>query len=110
MGDEAEWQSYVAGMRKPSTWGDELCLRAAAEFLNVKILVVTSEASNWMLEYAPEAGGHTVERTLFLTFISPIHYNTIDPQEAIDTSIGIELLRSSFAHTKSSSSSHLHSF
>ena len=77
-------------MRMPGTWGDELTLRAAADLLRAKVYVITSEPENWLLQYDPPpvhpatrkvvvpGGGGSAERCLFVTYISPIHYNTIE--------------------------------
>jgi len=77
---------YCAAMRLPGTWGDELTLRAAADLLRAKVYVITSDADNWLLQYDPSAvagsgvggAGPVAARCLFVTYVSPIHYNTIE--------------------------------
>jgi len=70
--DFKEWAKQMARER---TWGDELTLRAACEAYGVVLNVVTSNSENWFLRYCPE---HTlVQREVFLTYISPVHYNGI---------------------------------
>lgn len=80
------FSEYCASMRMPGTWGDELTLRAAADLLKAKVYVITSEPENWLLQYDPpepdpaskKAPAGSAERCLFVTYISPIHYNTIE--------------------------------
>ena len=80
---EDAFRDYVRKMRMGRTWGDELTLRAAADLLRVRILVVTSEEENYLLHYDPSEGG-AGGRTLFITYVSPIHYNTLRPKAADD--------------------------
>eukprot|EP00928_Gymnodinium_smaydae_P066511 TRINITY_DN49502_c0_g1_i1.p1 TRINITY_DN49502_c0_g1~~TRINITY_DN49502_c0_g1_i1.p1 ORF type:complete len:346 (+),score=54.07 TRINITY_DN49502_c0_g1_i1:66-1040(+) len=77
--EDAEWQHYVDTMAQPKTWGDELSLRVAAEYFGVRIHVVTSAQENWLLHYEPGAGIASHSREIFLTYVSPIHYNTFEP-------------------------------
>ena len=83
---ENEWADYLRKMRMRRTWGDELSLRAAAEVLKCSVYVVTSESENWLLNYAPgdqkgsAAASSGPVRSLFLTYVSPIHYNTCEPK------------------------------
>jgi hypothetical protein len=74
---ESAFHEYIRNMHMPGTWGDELTLRAAADVLKVKVYVITSEEQNWLLHYdigdGKKGGG---ERCLFITYTSPIHYNT----------------------------------
>ena len=81
------------------TWGDELTLRAACDCFGCVTHVVTTEHENWLLTYCPsslegtEVGSgavtHDGVRELFLTYVSPIHYNVIallnDPRTASKT-------------------------
>eukprot|EP00622_Pseudochattonella_farcimen_P003968 FR739258.1.p1 GENE.FR739258.1~~FR739258.1.p1 ORF type:complete len:336 (+),score=41.88 FR739258.1:1-1008(+) len=85
---ESEFSEYCRKMKMRGTWGDELSLRAASELLQCTIYVVTSEEDNWFLNYSPEKGGGLFgdsppqpKRSLFLTDVSPIHYNTCEPQK-----------------------------
>lgn len=49
--------------------------RAACEALGVVINVVTSDPENWFLRYVP---AHSlVKREIFLSYVSPVHYNSI---------------------------------
>ena len=68
--------------------GDELTLKAAVDRLGVRIHVVTSNADNWHLVYTPETTQvaplprempFEYRRLLFLTYISPVHYNSLIP-------------------------------
>lgn len=73
-----EWQSYLADMANPRTWGDELTLRAAADTFEVLVHLVTSSDSNWYLVYHPSATPNADARQLFLAYVAPIHYNTVE--------------------------------
>lgn len=73
-----EFDQYLRGMAEPRTWGDELTLRAITDALCVKIHVITTTEENWYLHYDPDDGREPV-RQLFLTYLSPIHYNTLRP-------------------------------
>ena len=68
---------YLRDMNRKGTWGDELSLRAIADAFCCSIHLITSTPSSWYLRYDPERGGEKVQpkRHLFLTYISPIHYN-----------------------------------
>ena len=48
---DAAFKAYTAKMANKGTWGDELTLRAAADLLGCKILVVTSDKTNYILHY-----------------------------------------------------------
>jgi hypothetical protein len=72
-----EWQRDLQTMSEPKTWGDELTLRAVCDALCVKIHVVTTTDENWYLHYDPSC---EPVRQLFLTYVSPIHYNTMRPK------------------------------
>ena len=78
-------------MARDMTWGDELTLRAVVEAYGCKARVVTSEPANWYLVYAPESGDDRPAppcparakrpprpgKEVFLSYISPIHYNAV---------------------------------
>ena len=94
------WRRYLRRMAKARTWGDEITLRAIADAYDVKIHLVTSAREHWLLRYggddaaardargAGDAGGATGDdappaarrRELFLSYISPIHYNAVVPR------------------------------
>ena len=70
-----DFKAWAKQMSRDRTWGDELTLRAACEAYGIVVNVVTSDAENWFLRYIPE---HTlVQKEVFLTYISPVHYNGI---------------------------------
>eukprot|EP00041_Stephanoeca_diplocostata_P019037 m.403870 g.403870 ORF g.403870 m.403870 type:complete len:402 (-) comp21195_c0_seq5:217-1422(-) len=79
VGTDEDFQRYLRDMSKNKTWGDELTLRAAVDFFNVKVHVITTEATNYLLHYDPETDSHNVKRHVFLSYVSPIHYNTVAP-------------------------------
>ena len=74
--EEGEFEQYLSRMRADRTWGDELTLRAAADCFACTIHVVTDQVDNWHLRYIPE--GQPPRKRLFLTYISPVHYNSIN--------------------------------
>lgn len=79
-GEFDDWVESMAGLRK---WGDELTLRAAADAFQCIIHVIQSTPENWHLVYLP-AGGTPVRR-LVVTYVAPIHYNSIKRDFARDT-------------------------
>lgn len=86
-----ELKRYLKGMARPCTWGDELTLRAVVDAYGCVAHVVTSEPANWYLKYEPESGDDRptppvprgvkkpprAGKEVFLSYISPIHYNAI---------------------------------
>mmetsp|Transcript_16382 Transcript_16382/g.28091 ORF Transcript_16382/g.28091 Transcript_16382/m.28091 type:complete len:354 (-) Transcript_16382:858-1919(-) len=68
---------YLAAMSRAQTWGDELTLRAACEAYKVVVYVVTSDPLNWYLSYKPSCETANMQGEIFLTYIAPIHYNTV---------------------------------
>lgn len=102
VGEEKEWIHYLQKMSLERTWGDELTITAASQVFAVNIHVITTEVSNWLLDYGIDnenndvvaekqkeienEKGETEEknifskrRHLFLLYISPIHYNVVAP-------------------------------
>ena len=88
-----EFDGYLREMARSRTWGDELTLRAIVEAFGCQAHVVTSEAANWYLVYRPEAQPDRAAlqalcakkklrppreaKEVFITYISPVHYNAI---------------------------------
>lgn len=85
-----EFDAFLTNMAREKTWGDELTIRAAADAFGCTVHVITSDADNWHLRYTPAgmarqpslatadlADGSGAGRRLFLTYISPVHYNCI---------------------------------
>ena len=85
VGTAADWAHYLGRMAKSREWGDELTLRAACDEYGVVVHVVTTEHENWLLHYSPDslamADGRPPPgtRECFLAYVSPIHYNVIEP-------------------------------
>ena len=77
----------MAGMQTDRTWGDELTLRAAADAFGCVVHVITSTTENWHLVYQPEKPREP-PKSLFLTYVSPVHYNTISRQAPRQRSAG----------------------
>eukprot|EP01065_Artemidia_motanka_P006905 TRINITY_DN13372_c0_g1_i1.p1 TRINITY_DN13372_c0_g1~~TRINITY_DN13372_c0_g1_i1.p1 ORF type:complete len:571 (+),score=113.05 TRINITY_DN13372_c0_g1_i1:96-1715(+) len=82
-----EWVEYVERMTCVATWGDELMLRAICDAARIHIHVITSDSSNWSLRYEPDdalkpllslPGGR---RHVFLSYLAPVHYNSVTPLE-----------------------------
>lgn len=90
------FEGYMSKMAKPTTWGDELTLRAATEAFDCVAHVITSESANWYLVYRAEAGAWAGDdanaqavltqaglrpppraKDILLSYISPIHYNAV---------------------------------
>ncbi|EFJ51144.1 hypothetical protein VOLCADRAFT_116495, partial [Volvox carteri f. nagariensis] len=70
-----DFDQYVRQMERSGTWGDELTLRAVCDSFGLTVHVVTSEEDHWYLTYEPEC--RKLDREIFLTYIAPIHYNSI---------------------------------
>jgi len=90
--DQEEFDAYLHEMQCSRTWGDELTLRAVVEAYSCEVHVITSEPANWYLLYEPEGEEHldpsvaicpqglpppSPRKQVFLSYISPIHYNSI---------------------------------
>ncbi|BDA46742.1 probable OVARIAN TUMOR DOMAIN-containing deubiquitinating enzyme 10 at N-terminal half [Coccomyxa sp. Obi] len=76
-----DFAQYIVKMERSGTWGDELTLRAICDVYGIIINVVTSDQYNWFLRYMPKMLKHVKE--LFLTYISPVHYNTIRRKDSL---------------------------
>lgn len=75
-----DWDRYIRDMKQSGTWGDELTLKACCDAYQILINVITSDEQHWFNRYEPQAKlkrykGH--KREMFLTYIAPVHYNTI---------------------------------
>ncbi|GIL74520.1 hypothetical protein Vretifemale_4518, partial [Volvox reticuliferus] len=78
-----DFEQYVQQMERSGTWGDELTLRAVCDSFGLTIHVVTSEEDHWYLTYEPEI--RKLDREIFLTYIAPIHYNSIRRRSSLKT-------------------------
>lgn len=76
--DDNAFAKWVKEMKRSRTWGDELTLRAACDALGLKIHVVQSTANNWYLLYEP--GAAKGKKEIFVSYISPVHYDAITIQ------------------------------
>ncbi|XP_047955027.1 OVARIAN TUMOR DOMAIN-containing deubiquitinating enzyme 9-like isoform X2 [Salvia hispanica] len=69
---------YIKKMSKNGEWGDHLTLQAAADWLGIKIFVVTSYKDTCYIEILPQTEQKS-DRTIFLSFWAEVHYNSIYP-------------------------------
>lgn len=88
---EEDFMRYIATMRLPKTWGDEMTLRAVADAFKCSILVVTSDVQRWLLRFdpsPPEAGAaaanppptallNNLVPTVVLAYQYPVHYDDV---------------------------------
>lgn len=72
---EGDMNQYIRSMGLSGTWGDEITLKAVADVFGITVHVLTSNDSFWNLEYKPEK--QLVDRHVFLSYISPVHYNSV---------------------------------
>ncbi|GET92642.1 hypothetical protein, conserved [Leishmania tarentolae] len=108
----AEWKKYLTAMKEQGTWGDELCLNAAARCFRVNIHVITSDQDRWHIVFQHDQLGRThtsrgdkaaktndvaetltnrEDVSLFLAYLSPVHYDDITPSPVAHLQLG-ELL------------------
>eukprot|EP00746_Dinoflagellata_sp_MGD_P011540 gnl/MRDRNA2_/MRDRNA2_124256_c0_seq1.p1 gnl/MRDRNA2_/MRDRNA2_124256_c0~~gnl/MRDRNA2_/MRDRNA2_124256_c0_seq1.p1 ORF type:complete len:264 (-),score=49.89 gnl/MRDRNA2_/MRDRNA2_124256_c0_seq1:51-842(-) len=74
-GGDHEWKQYLKQMSCSRTWGDEITLRALASAFQARLHVLTSTKENWYLTYEPDK--LDCPKEVFITYISPIHYNSL---------------------------------
>jgi hypothetical protein len=60
---ETEWRAYLSAMKEQGTWGDELCLNAAARCFHVNIHVITSDRDRWHIVFQYEQLGQSQMKT-----------------------------------------------
>ena len=77
----ADWAHYLGRMAKSREWGDELTLQAACGAFAVDVHVISTETEHFHLEYACPVPSAATPRKLFLSYISPIHYNVVVPNK-----------------------------
>eukprot|EP01001_Neometanema_parovale_P008700 NODE_4963_length_996_cov_101.190149_g4756_i0.p1 GENE.NODE_4963_length_996_cov_101.190149_g4756_i0~~NODE_4963_length_996_cov_101.190149_g4756_i0.p1 ORF type:complete len:252 (-),score=26.59 NODE_4963_length_996_cov_101.190149_g4756_i0:110-865(-) len=80
---EEDLERYARGMKRDGDWGDEITLKAVCDYFDVVIHVVLSTEGTWYLRYSPthiqSKDGKQGQRHLFLSYLYPIHYNSIVP-------------------------------
>eukprot|EP00051_Salpingoeca_urceolata_P007142 m.94943 g.94943 ORF g.94943 m.94943 type:complete len:399 (+) comp15136_c1_seq2:202-1398(+) len=74
--DDAEFEEYVLNMRQDFTWGDELTLKAISDEYGVIVNLITSQPTNWFMQYKAEVLVKPAKR-IFICYIAPIHYNSV---------------------------------
>eukprot|EP00923_Selenidium_pygospionis_P034117 GHVN01059617.1.p2 GENE.GHVN01059617.1~~GHVN01059617.1.p2 ORF type:complete len:154 (-),score=14.38 GHVN01059617.1:602-1063(-) len=81
-----EFDTYIDEMSQTRTWGDELTIRAIADYFECVIHIFTTTPTNYYLRYDPELedgkANPSPVRHLFFTYISPIHYNSFRMQRS----------------------------
>ena len=76
-GDRA-FERYLRDMRRDRSWGDELVIKALSDALDVNVHLVSSEESHYYIVYAdPKRTRH-----VFLSYLSPVHYDVLELPEA----------------------------
>lgn len=81
VGTSADFEAYLRRMTQSKQWGDELTLQGACGAFSVDMHVITTETEHFHLEYACPVAGANKPRKLFLSYISPIHYNVVVPNK-----------------------------
>lgn len=74
-----QWSDHVKRLQQPGEWGDELSLQACAEAFGVRVHIISSESENWYLVYEPTKGLAPNAREIFLTYVAPVHYESLVP-------------------------------
>ena len=69
------WTDYVAGVAELNTWGDHITLQAASDAYGLQINLLTSFASEPMIEVRPLK--QKSARVVWLSFWAEVHYNAI---------------------------------
>lgn len=59
----------------PSSPDPSVPQRAVSDSFGIVVRVLTSDLDNWYLTYEPQCC--KMDREIFLTYIAPIHYNSI---------------------------------
>merc|ERR1719329_456852 len=77
--DTEEFEEYLYTMSADMTWGDEITLKVAADTFQVRIHVVTTTQENWHLTYEPSK---LALGAVFVTYIAPIHYESLERNTA----------------------------
>jgi len=78
-----EFERYLQRMGRSKHWGDELTLRAIADCYGIKVHVITTNTENWYLKYEPKEW--STRRHVFLSYVAPVHYNTITLQSSSES-------------------------
>jgi hypothetical protein len=74
----ADWKSYIQHIKSPNTWGDHLCLFAAANVFAVQIKVVSSVAAkqdSHALSIVDPISSPTAPKTIWLSNWHESHFN-----------------------------------
>jgi hypothetical protein len=74
----AEYGKYCTEMSKPTTWGDHVTLKAAADTYGLQIKVLTSFVDTALIKIEPKQTQS--QRVLWLSFWAEVHYNSIYPK------------------------------
>ncbi|MEW5311881.1 MAG: hypothetical protein WDW38_003562 [Sanguina aurantia] len=106
-----DFHEYLTEMSLSGTWGDELTLRAVCDSYGMVIRVVTSDEHHWYLTYEPTE--QKVEREIFITYIAPIHYNSVKRHSSlramtVKVSSSFRRMGSSLSFKEPRTSAHTH--
>eukprot|EP01105_Mastigella_eilhardi_P004628 TRINITY_DN16170_c0_g1_i1.p1 TRINITY_DN16170_c0_g1~~TRINITY_DN16170_c0_g1_i1.p1 ORF type:complete len:142 (-),score=35.29 TRINITY_DN16170_c0_g1_i1:50-475(-) len=86
-----DFAGYCGRMSELGTWGDHVCLQAAADFYEVSVNLVTSKASAPIVEIPPrrwadELADGADRQTIWLSYHSQWHYNSVYTREEYEAS------------------------
>ncbi|QDZ20496.1 putative OTU-like cysteine protease [Chloropicon primus] len=88
-GGRKDFKRYIYNMRLDKTWGDEMTLCGAANAFECVINVITSESSNWFLQYWPKDMDASTNaegtKEIFVGYTFPLHYDGISGQGIKDS-------------------------
>lgn len=82
VGEDSDWNYYIKRMKRSRIWGDELTLRAFCDCYKVTVHVITTERENYNIQYTPSTASDGPIRSVFLSYISPVHYDVITQSPA----------------------------
>ena len=102
LGGREDFEKYCSQMRRDKTWGDEMTLCGACSAFECVINVITSESSNWFLQYWPKDGNNEDKvanasgaaaakkaKEIFIGYTFPLHYDAIKGRGVQDFTDGL---------------------
>ncbi|CRG99442.1 OTU-like cysteine protease, putative [Plasmodium relictum] len=73
--EDNNFYEYIKNMSKNGYWGDELCIKAAADAFDCIVYIITSTSENWYLKYESKYKNNNLKKYVFLAYSSPVHYD-----------------------------------